>query len=135
MAHFAELDENNVVKQVLVVSNEDLQNLEFPESESVGIAFLTNLLPGTRWVQTSYNGSFRMRYAGIGYSFVPTTAATPYGGFANPKWYSSWIWNDQICDWEAPIPYPTDGKIYMWDEENQRWYSAFLPSNPVTVIG
>jgi len=135
MAHFAQLDENNVVINVLVVSNDDVNNLPFPESEPLGVAFLTNLLPGTNWAQTSYNSNFRVRYAGIGYTFVPNSSATPHGGFASPKYYASWVWDDQQCDWVAPIPYPTDGKVYMWDEAKQIWYSTVIPSNPVTTIG
>lgn len=135
MAHFAQLDENNMVVNVVVVSNDDINNLPFPESEPVGIAFLTNLIPGTKWAQTSYNSNFRVRYAGIGYTFVPNSSATQNGGFAPPKYYSSWVWSDSNCDWIAPIPYPTDGKDYMWDEEKHIWFSAFVLSNPVTTIG
>jgi hypothetical protein len=66
MAHFAKLDENNVVLEVLVVSNDALGGLPFPESEPVGVEFMRSLFPGSNWKQTSYNASFRGRYAGIG---------------------------------------------------------------------
>jgi hypothetical protein len=69
MAHFAKLDENNVVLDVLVVSNDALSNLPFPESEPVGVEFMNSLFPGTNWKQTSYNASFRGCYAGIGYTY------------------------------------------------------------------
>ena len=69
MAHFAKLDENNVVLEVLVVSNDALGNLPFPESEPVGVEFMNSLFPGTNWKQTSYNASFRGCYAGIGYTY------------------------------------------------------------------
>ena len=69
MAHFAKLDENNVVLEVLVVSNDALGNLPFPESEPVGVEFMRLLFPGTNWKQTSYNASFRGCYAGIGYTY------------------------------------------------------------------
>ncbi len=69
MAHFAKLDENNVVLEVLVVSNDALGNLPFPESEPVGVEFMRSLFPGTNWKQTSYNASFRGCYAGIGYTY------------------------------------------------------------------
>lgn len=65
MAHFAEIDENNIVLRVIVVSNEDCGNLEFPESEPIGAAFCTDLLGGV-WKQTSYNNNFRGWFAGIG---------------------------------------------------------------------
>lgn len=66
MAHFVKLDDNNVVTDVIVVNNETLFNLEFPDSEPVGIAFLKSLYGDGNWKQTSYNASFRGTYAGIG---------------------------------------------------------------------
>ncbi len=69
MAHFARLDSDNVVLEVLVVSNDALGNLPFPESEPVGVEFMRSLFPGTNWKQTSYNASFRGCYAGIGYTY------------------------------------------------------------------
>lgn len=73
MAHFAKLDENNVVLQVIVVNNEVLQNLPFPESEPIGVAFCQSLFGADSvWKQTSYNGNFRGEYAGIGFTYDPT---------------------------------------------------------------
>lgn len=72
MAHFAQLDENNVVLQVIVVHNNDCLGDDGNESESAGIAFCQSLFPGTRWRQTSYNGNMRGVYAGIGYTYNPT---------------------------------------------------------------
>ena len=69
MAHFAQLDENNVVLQVIVVHNNDCKDANGNESEAVGIAFCQSLFPGTTWIQTSYNGNMRGRYAGIGYTY------------------------------------------------------------------
>jgi hypothetical protein len=80
MAHFAKLDENNVVLEVHVVNNDDIQNLPFPQSEAVGIAFLNSFLPAATWKQTSYNNNFRFRYAGIDGTFHPECGE--YGGFA-----------------------------------------------------
>lgn len=72
MAHFAQLDENNVVLQVIVVSNETLGGLEFPESEPVGVDFCQSLFgPDTTWKQTSYNSNFRGVYAGVGFTYDP----------------------------------------------------------------
>ena len=74
MAHFAELDSSNVVLRVLVVSNDDITDDNGQEQESLGVAFLQGLLGAdTRWVQTSYNGNFRGRYAGIGFTYDPDT--------------------------------------------------------------
>lgn len=136
MAHFAELDENNVVQQVLVVSNDDIDNLPFPESEPVGIAFLNTFLPGKRWAQTSYNHNFRVRYAGIGFVFYPDCKATPYGGFSYSKPADYFVFDDAQCMWIPPEPYPTDGKSYYWDFESRHWaLSRIQQSVPITVVG
>lgn len=83
MAHFAQVDENNTVLRVDVVSNDAIDNLPFPESEPVGQAFLASLgITGT-WLQTSYNGSFRNVYAGIGFLFNPNVGE--YGEFLDPR--------------------------------------------------
>jgi hypothetical protein len=120
MAHFAELAQDDTVLQVIVVSNNDVNNLPFPESEPVGIAFCQSLLgPDTRWAQTSYNANFRYNYAGIGYTFDPTPA--PNGAFIPPKPYPSWLLDTNTFQWEPPVPYPTDGGIYTWNEETQTW--------------
>jgi hypothetical protein len=123
MAHFAELDQNSTVLQVIVVNNNDVNNLPFPESEPIGIAFCQSLLgPDTRWAQTSYNANFRYNYAGIGYTFDPTP--TPNGAFIPPKPYPSWLLNTNTFKWEPPVPYPNDGGIYEWDEATQSWVPA-----------
>ena len=117
MAHFAQLDDNNVVLAVDVVNNSDINNLPFPESEPVGIAFLTQWSGGyTNWKQTSYNANFRKNYAGIGYSYDPD-----FDAFIPAKPYPSWLLNTNICRWEAPIPYPDDGNVYVWDEDTLSW--------------
>jgi hypothetical protein len=124
MAHFAKLDENNIVLQVVVISNNDINNLPFPESEPVGSAFCKSLFGSdTRWVQTSYNANFRYNYAGIGYTFDPTTESNiaSHGAFITPKPYDSWLLNTMTFQWEPPVPYPNDGQSYYWDEETQSW--------------
>ena len=116
MAHFAKLDENNVVVNVVVVNNETLNNAEFPESEALGVAFLTEWSGGyTKWKQTSYNGNFRKNYAGLGYTYDATRDA-----FIAPKPHPSWIL-DENSDWQPPISKPNDGKNYIWNEENIKW--------------
>ncbi len=120
MAHFAELAQDNSVLQVIVINNNDVNNLPFPESEPVGIAFCQSLLgSATRWAQTSYNANFRYNFAGIGYTFDPTPA--PYGAFIPPKPYPSWLLNTNTFHWESPVPYPNDGSLYTWDEATQSW--------------
>jgi hypothetical protein len=117
MAHFAKLDENNIVLTVDVVSNDVVNNLDFPESEPIGVEFLNTLFNESYiWKQTSYNGSFRVRYAGIGYYYLEE-----YDAFIEPKPFDSWVINNKTIDWEAPIPYPNDGKNYKWDESVVNW--------------
>jgi len=120
MAHFAQLDEHSIVLQVIVVGNDTINNLPFPESEPVGVAFCKSLFGAdTIWAQTSYNANFRYNYAGIGYTFDPV--AQPNGAFIAPKPYPSWLLNTNTFQWEAPVPYPNDGKMYYWDEATQSW--------------
>lgn len=118
MAHFAQLDENNVVLQVIVVANEELLE-NGVESEHKGIAFCKTLLGAdTNWVQTSYNATFRKNYAGIDFIYDPIA-----DHFFAPSPYPSWILNDD-AKWEAPVAMPTDapeGSFYKWNEDTQEW--------------
>jgi len=117
MAHFAQLNDHDIVLTVSVVNNADVDNLPFPASEPVGIAYLQNIFgPETVWKQTSYNGNFRVRYAGIGYAY-----SVGYDAFIPPQPYPSWLFNATILDWVAPVPYPNDGNVYVWDETTQSW--------------
>lgn len=118
MAHFCELDENNVVKRVIVVANKDTADADGNEKESIGVAFCQKLLGGN-WVQTSYNGSIRKNYAGIGYTYDVALDA-----FVPPKPYPSWVLNSDTAQWDAPVPMPTDGKKYSWDEASQSWVES-----------
>lgn len=112
MSHFAQIDENNIVTQVIVAEQ------DFINSGAVG--------DPSRWVQTSYNTSggqhknggtpLRKNYAGIGYSYDVSRDA-----FIPPKPFNSWSLNEDTCWWEAPTPMPTDDKIYSWDEDNLSW--------------
>ena len=117
MANFAQLNENYIVTEVVVVNNETINDLPFPESEPVGVAFCQSLYGSTTvWKQTSYNANFRKNYAGIGYTYDPVLDA-----FIAPQPYPSWLLNTATCQWEAPIPYPTDGGYYVWDEATVGW--------------
>ncbi len=122
MAHFAELDENNVVTRVIVVANKDTADANGNESESIGVAFCQRLLGGT-WVQTSYHGNIRKNYAGIGYTYRADIDA-----FVPPQPYPSWVLNPDTAQWEAPVPMPTDGKMYSWDEATQSWVEVQAPA-------
>ena len=120
MAHFAQLDENNVVTQVIVVSNDDCSDSNGTEVESIGVAFCQKLMgAGTNWKQTSYNDNMRVRYAGIGYSYNASLDA-----FVPPQPYASWTLDNGTADWVSPLgaaPTLTDDQIaansyYSWDE-------------------
>ena len=117
MAHFAQLDDNNVVIQVIVVDNSELLDNNGVEQESIGITFCTNLFGAdTIWKQTSYNGNIRKNYAGIGYTYDANRDA-----FISPQFFASWVLNEDTCQWEAPVPYPNDNQVYLWNEQTQTW--------------
>jgi len=113
MAHFAELDENNIIKQVIVVHNNELLDEDGNESEQKGIDFCVAHYGGT-WIQTSYNNRFRGTYAAIGFSYHEEEDI-----FVTPQPFASWSRNGS--HWEAPTPYPTDEKMYAWNEQNLSW--------------
>jgi hypothetical protein len=121
MAHFAELDENNVVKQVIVVANSDTADVNGVEKEHIGAAFCEKLFGGT-WKQTSYNGNFRKNYAGIGYTYRADIDA-----FVAPQPFPSWVLNNETAHWQSPVPMPTDTnqdgtpKFYGWNEQTGAW--------------
>lgn len=116
MAHFAQLDENNVVTQVIVVANEELL-LDGVENETKGVIFCKSLFgEDTKWVQTSYNATIRKNYAGIGFTYDQDLDA-----FIAPKPFDSWVLDEETAQWEAPTPYPTDGKHYYWSEDDLTW--------------
>lgn len=115
MAHFAKLDENNVVTQVIVVSNSDTSDASGVEKEYIGAAFCERMFGGT-WKQTSYNGNKRKNYAGIGYVYHEDIDA-----FVPPKPFASWTLNETTAQWEPPVAMPEDDKDYSWDEAAQAW--------------
>ena len=101
MSHFAKLN-NNTVTEVIVAEQ------DFINSGAVGDSFL--------WVQTSYNGSFRKNYAGVGFTYDSVRDA-----FIAPQPYPSWTLVEDTCLWEAPVAMPTDDKMYTWDEDTTSW--------------
>ena len=113
MSHFAELDENNVVVRVLVGDN---------NMPNEGYDWFVENLGGT-WVQTSYNATIRKNYAGIGFTYDEDRDA-----FIPPKPYESWTLNEETCRWQAPTPYPQDGRLYQWDEDTTSWIEVTPPS-------
>lgn len=116
MAHFAQLDENNTVTQVIVVHNNDCQ-INGVESEEAGVVFCKTLYGvDTKWKQTSYNANMRKNYAGIGFTYDATRDA-----FIAPQPFASWVLDEETCQWNAPVSYPTDGNLYRWDEDTVSW--------------
>jgi hypothetical protein len=122
MAHFCKLGIGNIVEKVNVVNNEVIIDSNGNEQEQLGVDFLNNLY-GTRdvWKQTSYNGSFRKNFAGVGYKYDLERDA-----FIPPQPYNSWTLNEETCTWTPPIPFPTiteenKNNIYQWNETNQNW--------------
>lgn len=102
MSHFAKIDSNNIVTQVIVAEQ------DFINSGAVGDSFL--------WIQTSYNNNFRKNFAGIGYTYDKTRDA-----FIPPQPFPSWTLNEETCLWECPVAYPDDGNMYVWNEIDQQW--------------
>jgi len=133
MAHFAELDNSNKVKRVVVVGN-DVTTAAGPlganDMHVDGETWCVNFFNGGNWKQTSYNNNFRKQYAGKGYTFDAAK-----NKFISPQPYASWAL-DENDDWQSPVTYPTDTgteenrKIISWDEAGQKW-TATDDSDPV----
>ena len=116
MAHFAKIGLNNIVTEVLVVANRETMDSTGVEHESIGVEFLKTLTGHETWIQTSYNGNIRKNYAGVGYTYDSQRDA-----FIPPQPYPSWTLVEETCNWTAPVLYPTDGKMYQWDEATTNW--------------
>lgn len=126
MAHFAQIDENSIVLQVIVISNEELKDENNQEKESLGIAFCKSLYGlDTNWVQTSYNNTFRKQFASDGYFYDTNNDV-----FIKPKPLPSFIL-DENFEWKPPLDEPNDGKRYFWHEESLEWVE-FIPETPRT---
>ena len=121
MAHFARLNDQNKVTQVVVVNN------DVATDEAAGVAFLKNIYgQNTIWKQTSYNTQrgvhllggtpFRKNFAGVGYTYDEVRDA-----FIAPKPFNSWTLNETTCQWEAPVALPDTENSYSWNEETQQW--------------
>ena len=141
MAHFAKLDANNVVEQVIVVNNTDTADGSGTETESIGVAFCQKLMgASTNWKQTSYNGNFRGNYSGIGMTYMTNVATLGVGAtdiFITPQPYASWSIGVSTATWYSPLgdaPELTTsqkdaGQFYIWDEDAHQADSA----SPKTV--
>ena len=112
MAHFAILDESNIVTRVEVINNAVVLDGDDVEQEQLGINFLISLYGAGNYKQTSYNGNIRKNYAGIGYTYDSGRNA-----FIPPKPYPSWTLVEDTCRWTAPVEEPDDDKVYDWNED------------------
>jgi len=115
MAHYAFLDENNIVTEV-IVGIDETELIEGKDPETWYGEFR-----GQRCVRTSYNNNIRLNYAGIGFTYDEERDA-----FIAPQPFDSWVLNEETCRWAAPVPYPDDGGEYHWDEEQGNWESQPL---------
>lgn len=129
MSHFAQIDENNIVVHVIVAEQ------DFINSGAVG--------DSKNWIQTSYNTrggvhvgpdglpdggvALRKNFAGLGFTYDKERDA-----FIPPKPFNSWVLNENTCQWESPVLYPDDGRVYAWDETNQIWIA--IPGKIETVV-
>jgi hypothetical protein len=120
MAHYAFLDEDNIVTEVITGVDEDVVQTDTDGTQVGGTSeawetFYGNFR-GQVCKRTSYNNNYRKNYAGIGYVYDAAREA-----FIAPKPYASWILDEDTCQWQAPTPYPTDGKNYYWSEDDLSW--------------
>lgn len=124
MAHFAELDSNNIVRRVIVIANEELLDENGAEQESIGRVFCEDHYPNSgRWVQTSYRthaeGNPRKNFAGKGCQYDEVRDA-----FIPPKRHPAWVLDEQSCSWVPPWPRPDQDHIYEWSDENEDWVAV-----------
>jgi hypothetical protein len=137
MAHFAELDSNNVVLRVVVISNEDV-DANGGDYSTEAETFVSGLVPhsdtGVAWKQTSYNGNSRKQYAGIDYTYDSTKDK-----FLHPQPFASWSL-DANDDWQAPVAKPDPIEInslrlfQYWDEDNQKWLGQTFTNDDPSVV-
>jgi len=122
MAHYAFLDDNNIVTEVIVGRH---------EYETVDGIFdwetYYGELRGQRCVRTSYNANIRKNYAGVGHVYDEARDA-----FIAPQPFPSWVLDENTCQWDAPVSYPDDGADYVWDEDSLSWELA--PWHPTMVV-
>lgn len=129
MAHFAKLNEENIVVEVIVVPNEALLDESGVEQEFLGIEYCKSLFQHeeTRWVQTSYNGNIRFRYASKGHYYDEERDV--FRAKTSP--FPSWVYRESFHDWIPPVPMPptVPGLIWDWDENSTSWKPSYVNIN------
>jgi hypothetical protein len=121
MAHYAFLNTNNIVTEVIVGIDEGVDGTDWEQHYG---AFRSQVCKRTSYntyggVHSGGGTPYRMNYAGIGYSYDEARDA-----FIPPQPYASWVLNEEICLWDAPVPYPGDGEQYQWDENIGNWVTV-----------
>lgn len=116
MAHFAKINNENIVEQIISINDQNCCGGQYPESESCGQEYIASIGLQGIWKQTSYNNNFRKRYAGIGFKYDSELDI-----FIGPKPFNTWIFSLEDQDWIAPIPFPQDGQKYYWDDILNNW--------------
>jgi len=115
MAHYAKLDENNIVLEVVVIDDNDEMKNGVTDEET-GIQFCQSLFNYPNWKKTSYNNNIRKRYAGIGFTYN-----SQYDAFIPPKPFNSWLFDEEELNWKAPVPIPDNVNPYYWNENTTGW--------------
>ena len=122
MAHFAKINESNIVTEVIVVNNDVIKDSSGTEQESLGVAFCTQIYGTGTYKQTSYNSNMRKNMATVGSTYDTTRNA-----FIRPKIYPSWVLDEATCRWKPPVDHPSDSEaiggnvLYQWDESVTNW--------------
>ena len=122
MAHFAKINSDNIVTEVIVINNDVIKDSDGTEQESLGVAFCTQIYGIGTYKQTSYNSNMRKNMATVGSTYDTTRDA-----FIRPKIYPSWVLDEATCRWKPPIDHPSDSEaiggnvLYQWDESFTNW--------------
>ena len=122
MAHFAKINSDNIVTEVIVVNNDVILNSNGEEQESLGVDFCKQLYGDGTYKQTSYNSKMRKNMATVGSTYDASKDA-----FIRPKRYSSWVLDESTCRWKPPVDHPVDSEaiggnvLYQWDESITNW--------------
>ena len=122
MAHFAKINSDNIVTEVIVVNNDVILNSNGEEQESLGVDFCKQLYGDGTYKQTSYNSKMRKNMATVGSTYDASKDA-----FIRPKRYSSWVLDESTCRWKPPVDHPADSEaiggnvLYQWDESITNW--------------
>ena len=136
MAHFAELDDNNIVLRVVVIDNDEIKGSDGNESEAIGITVCQSYFDGGTWKQTSYNNNMRGIYAGIGYTYDASRDI-----FIPIQEFPSWSFNVATFKWEAPVALPADDGwnsdvtqfvTYQWNEDLRQWGNRSVENVPAS---